>query len=176
MICPRCKKDLGEGLLPARCPSCGQPLSSVAGTSGRERRTQADHARASRKSVEGLSGRGAGKRDRSIGVKRSVRLVVGFAIVVVFCVLVYTVAYRAEIIGGRSVPNVVGWSQTQAENQLASKGFSVGVNEVSSTEQVAGRVVSTNPPVGSRAPKGSTVTIDVVASTEAAQTEEASGE
>lgn len=171
MICPRCKKDLGEGLLPARCPSCGQPLSSVAGSTGRERRAQADHALASRKSVEGLSGRGRGRRDRSQGVKRSVRLVVGFAIVVVFCVLVYTVAYRAEIIGGRSVPNVVGWSQAQAENQLESKGFSVGVNEVSSSEQVAGRVVSTNPPVGSRAPKGSTVTLDVASAGDAAQTE-----
>ncbi len=176
MICPRCSKDLGEGLLPARCPSCGQPLNSVSKSTGKDRRAQADHALASRKSVEGLSGRGAGRRDRSSGVKRSVRLALGFGIVVVFCLLVFTVAYRAEIIGGRSVPNVVGWSQTQAQNQLESKGFSVGVNEVSSTEQVAGRVVSTNPPVGSRAPKGSTVTIDVVASADEAATEEASGE
>lgn len=173
MICPRCSKDLGEGLLPARCPSCGQPLGAA---SGRDARAQADLALASRKSVEGLSGRGAGRRDRSRVVKRSVRLVVGFALVAVFCLAIYAVAYRAELVGGRSVPNVVGWSQTQAENQLMSKGFSVGVNEVSSTDQVAGRVVSTSPMVGSRAPKGSTVTIDVAVTDEAAQTDGAGGQ
>ena len=42
------------------------------------------------------------------------------------------------------------------------------MNEVKSTEQLTGRVISTNPPVGTRADKGSTVTIDVAKNPETA--------
>ncbi len=160
MKCPRCNAELGEGLLPARCPSCGQRLRE----SGKDARAQADRALASRKSVEGLSGMGAGRRSRNSGAKRGLRVFLGFALVVVFCALVFVVGYRAEVFGGRSVPNVVGWSQAQAEAQLEKKGFSVGVNEIESAEQVSGRVVSTTPAVGSRVAPGSTVTLNVAVS------------
>ncbi len=167
MRCPRCSKNLGDGLLPARCPECGLKLSGGAGESMSERRAHADQALASRKSVEGLSGRGAGRVHRGSGTKRTTRIFLGFALVVLFCGLVFFVAYKAEVVGGRSVPNVVGWSQAQATEQLEDKGFVVGTNEVETSEETEGRVITTNPAAGTRAAKGSTVTIDVAVSASA---------
>ena len=82
-------------------------------------------------------------------------------------------AYRAELIGGRTIPNVVGSGTEQATSRLSDKGFNVGVNEVESTEQLTGRVISTNPPAGTRADKGSTVTIDVAKNPETAAANDA---
>ena len=171
MRCPRCSKNLGDGLLPARCPECGLKLSGGAGESMSERRAHADQALASRKSVEGISGRGVGRVHAGSATKRTTRILLGFALVVLFCAIVGFVAYHAEIIGGRSVPNVVGWSQAQATQQLESKGFTVGSNEVETTEQTEGRVISTSPEPGTRADKGSTVTIDVAVSATSAAAE-----
>ena len=82
-------------------------------------------------------------------------------------------AYHAELIGGRTIPNVVGSGSEQATSRLVDKGFNVGVNEVESTEQLTGRVISTNPPAGTRVDKGSTVTIDVAKNPETAPASDA---
>ena len=102
-----------------------------------------------------------GRRDRSQTIKRVARILLAFVLVAVFCVTVAFVAYRAEIIGGRTVPNVVGWSAQSAQSRLEECGFSVGVNEVSSSEQDPGKVVSEAPAAGARIDPGSTVSIDV---------------
>lgn len=162
MKCPHCGADLGQGLLPARCPACGQGLGAKAPrTNLHAARESADRAAASRASVEGLSGRGRGRRDRSQTTKRVARILLAFVLVAVFCVTVAFVAYRAEIIGGRTVPNVVGWSAQSAQSRLEECGFSVGVNEVSSSEQDPGKVVSEVPTASARIDPGSTVSIDV---------------
>lgn len=165
MKCPHCGADLGEGLLPARCPACGRSLGAGASRfNPLAARESADRAAASRRSVEGLSGRGHGRRDRSQTTKRVTRILLAFVLVAVFCAAVAFVAYRAEIIGGRTVPDVVGWSAQSAQTRLEECGFSVGVNEVTSTEQDPGKVVSEAPSAGARVASGSTVTIDVAAS------------
>ena len=59
------------------------------------------------------------------------------------------------------MPNGVGWSAQSAQSRLEECGFSVGVNEVSSSEQDPGKVVSEVPTAGARIDPGSTVSIDV---------------
>lgn len=162
MNCPNCGADLGAGLLPARCPECGKALGE-ASERGRGTRDSAARAAASRANVEGLSGMGRGRIRSGNTVKRVVRVIVGAAIAAAFCVIVYVVAYQAELIGGRSVPNVVGWRAEKAASELETRGFSVATTEVESSEQSEGMVVSTNPPAGTRVEAGGVVTIDVVA-------------
>lgn len=164
MRCPHCGQELGEGLLPARCPSCGKRLSGASSTDAAASRASADRAAASRRSVEGLSGRGAGRRDRSHTAKRVARVLLGFVLVVAFAAAVVFVAWRSEIIGGRTVPDVTGWNSGSATAKLEEKGFSVGTNEVVDASQAAGMVVRETPEPGQRIEPGSTVTIDVVVS------------
>lgn len=176
MRCPRCGRDLGEGLLPARCPSCGQGLSVEDREAGRPGardplhasrsraslgRARAIRAAASRASVEGLSGVGRGRRDSSYLVKRVVRIIVGLALVAGFCGILYVVAYQTELIGGRSVPDVVGWRADRAMDRLRDDGFMPVTTQVPSTSEVEGRVVSTDPGAQARVERGSTVTVGV---------------
>lgn len=156
MKCPKCGKDLGEGLLPARCPSCGANLSPDVG-----HRNGARMAAASRASVEGLSGVGRGRRDRSFTAKQVARLVIGFAVVAAFVGIVYVIAFQMEFIGGKTVPDVVGWRSERAVKEVESAGFEAETNEIDSTAQPEGMVVAAHPGAGTRADAGSTVTLDV---------------
>ena len=167
MKCPHCGRELGEGLLPARCPGCGQGLSANSSRANlRAARESADRAAASRRSVEGLSGRGAGRRDRSHTAKRVGRIILGLVLVTAACAAVVFVAWRAELIGGRTVPDVTGWNQSSATAKLEEKGFSVGVNEVAAEGTAAGVVVSESPRGGERVEAGSTVSIDIATSSD----------
>lgn len=162
MVCPHCGTDLGDGMLPARCPHCGHNFANATdracGASGVSR------AAASRASIEGLSGFGRGRRDTSHLVKRVVRLLVGLALVGVFGSLVYLALYQAQVVGGVIVPDVTGWGADQAAAQLADRGFVSSLVEASSDAQLAGRVVCTNPPAGSRVGRGTSVTVTVATS------------
>jgi serine/threonine-protein kinase len=59
------------------------------------------------------------------------------------------------------VPDVVGMSQSAAANALSSAGFGVSVSQAVSTNANIGKVISQNPPAGSKADQGSTVGITV---------------
>lgn len=59
------------------------------------------------------------------------------------------------------IPNVVGKSQDKAKSELESAGFTVSVNEASSNDVDAGKVMSQSPSGGGTAAKGSTITITV---------------
>ncbi len=63
--------------------------------------------------------------------------------------------------GDVSIPNVVGLNAATASNQLGQAGFAVTTSQQSSTTMAAGNVISTNPTPGTKAAKGSTVTIVV---------------
>jgi serine/threonine-protein kinase len=67
-----------------------------------------------------------------------------------------TVAVEAPI----DVPNVVGQEQTAAQTTLTTAGFQIAVSPVPSN-QPAGTVVATDPAGGTRAPKGSTINMQV---------------
>jgi serine/threonine-protein kinase len=62
--------------------------------------------------------------------------------------------------GGGNVPDVRGKQQNEAAQILIGAGFSMGSTEVVSTEP-PGTVISQNPAAGSRAEKGSTVSVEV---------------
>jgi serine/threonine-protein kinase len=62
---------------------------------------------------------------------------------------------------GVEVPDTVGLSQDSANTSLVSQGFIVNVTESYSDEVTAGNVISQTPDAGSKAPKGSVVTINV---------------
>jgi len=59
------------------------------------------------------------------------------------------------------VPNVVGLTQQQAEDQLENAGFEVQVVEASSSEVPEGSVIQQNPAAETEVVKGTTVTITV---------------
>jgi serine/threonine-protein kinase len=59
------------------------------------------------------------------------------------------------------VPNVVGQDQVAAQNALQAAGFSVQLEPVPDDAVASGKVVSTNPAGGTKAPKGSVVTMRV---------------
>src|SRR5260221_7406228 len=63
--------------------------------------------------------------------------------------------------GRVKVPNVVGLSQTAATNQLQGLGFMVNQVAAPNSTQPSGQVVGQDPPQGTAAAKGSTVTIRV---------------
>jgi serine/threonine-protein kinase len=60
-----------------------------------------------------------------------------------------------------AVPNVVNQDQVAAQNALQAAGFSVQLMPVADNAVAAGKVVSTNPAGGTKAPKGSTVVMNV---------------
>ena len=63
--------------------------------------------------------------------------------------------------GQAAVPNVVGQDAATAGNTLGQAGFKVSTKTQASDTVQAGIVISTNPPAGAKANKGSTVTMIV---------------
>lgn len=68
--------------------------------------------------------------------------------------------YGLELWGGKSVPNVVGETQANAEYMLTEKGLAAHV-EAEPADDAIGRVLSQEPSSGVRLPEGSEVTIVV---------------
>lgn len=71
--------------------------------------------------------------------------------------------YENEYWGGKTVPDVVGKTETEARSTLSPLGFSVTVNEVLSDDNV-GKVVSMDPQAGTRTGDDLAVTITVAVS------------
>lgn len=69
-------------------------------------------------------------------------------------------SYVLEVWGGRTVPDVTGQPQAEAQLALEAKGFSVTV-ESRPTDDAPGTALATNPPAGSRMDAGSPVTVYV---------------
>ena len=68
--------------------------------------------------------------------------------------------YENEYWGGKTVPDVVGKTETEARSTLSPLGFSITVNEVLSDDNV-GKVVSMDPAAGTRTGDDLSVTITV---------------
>ncbi|MCI8418650.1 MAG: Stk1 family PASTA domain-containing Ser/Thr kinase [Lachnospiraceae bacterium] len=69
-----------------------------------------------------------------------------------------------DICGGndqQEVPNVVGVSESEARKALTDAGFTVDVRESYHDSVAAGKVISASPSVGSKAAKGSVVTLEL---------------
>jgi serine/threonine-protein kinase len=68
--------------------------------------------------------------------------------------------YENEYWGGKTVPDVVGKTETEARSTLSPLGFSITVNEVLSDDNV-GKVISMDPAAGTRTGDDLSVTITV---------------
>ncbi|WP_443741900.1 PASTA domain-containing protein [Tractidigestivibacter sp.] len=68
--------------------------------------------------------------------------------------------YENEYWGGKTLPDVVGKTETEARSTLSPLGFSVNVNEVLSDDNV-GKVISMDPVAGTRTGDDLSVTITV---------------
>lgn len=69
-----------------------------------------------------------------------------------------------DICGGseeQEVPGVTGITESEARNTLTAAGFTVDVREAYSDTVAAGKVISTSPKAGSKAAKGSVVTLEL---------------
>lgn len=88
-----------------------------------------------------------------------------FAVVIVALLLLVAaggaaLAYHYELWGGKSVPDVTGLPQAEAEAVLVEQGFTVRVLEVKS-DDTEGIVLVTDPGANSRQTEGAQVTINV---------------
>ena len=68
--------------------------------------------------------------------------------------------YESEYWGGKTLPDVVGKTETEARSTLSPLGFAVSVNEVPSDDNV-GKVISMSPAAGTRTGDDLSVTITV---------------
>ena len=68
--------------------------------------------------------------------------------------------YENEYWGGKTVPDVVGKTETEARSTLSPLGFNVTVNDVLADDNV-GKVISMDPAAGTRTDEGLSVTLTV---------------
>lgn len=154
MLCPWCGHDLGDGILPARCPACAHnlanPTDAPGGAEGARR------AAASRAEVAGV----AEVRRSSPVAHRTRRLAVAGMAAAAFVVLAALLGWWLELWGGHAATDVVGWQLERACRELEAEGFSV-----ETTEELAdgpeGLVTSMDPAPGARLAEGSVVRLGV---------------
>ena len=152
MRCPYCGHDLSGSVLPARCPYCHRYLSpSKRDASEVEGARKAEERR---REVEGL-----------VGSKRYRRVGSGSFLVALFIVLLSLAAFVGigmylGLLGSIHVPDVNGWIEERALDELRSDGFTVAeVDQVS--DQPEGYVIDVSPEAGSLQSRGSLVTISI---------------
>lgn len=152
MRCPHCGRDLSGSVLPARCPYCHRYLSPAKAAA-----SEADAARKAeerRREVEGLVG---SKRYRRVG---SGSFLVALVIVLLSLGAFVGIGMYLGLLGSIHVPDVNGWIEERALDELRSDGFSVAeVDQVS--DQPEGYVVGVSPDAGSLQSRGSLVTISI---------------
>ncbi len=123
-------------------------VSEPVGHDRRSKRTKRAHA-ASRKA------RNAEQRSS----RMHTRLVIACAVAGALAIIAVAVGtYALEMWGGRTVPNVKGISQTNAEAQLAERGFKTKV-ETAPSDTVQGHVIDVKPAPGTRVDSDSEITV-----------------
>lgn len=166
MRCQNCKRELGEGLLPARCPHCGQsPLKANPKDETAARKNLDDivrHTRIAQMKREtpqhvARTSRTA-KNTAETSKKRAKMMILGFGGVVG---VVLVIALISFIGFGPHVPDVVGWQEDRAKTTLEQTGYNVERTEEFSQTIDANHVVSTDPSALAFCPKGSSVKMSV---------------
>lgn len=166
MRCQNCKRELGEGLLPARCPHCGQsPIKENARASSKSQKNIdqiISNTRISKMKKDDM--RNAAKQSRVAkkaaddSRKRAKIALLIIGIVAAVFVLFLFVSFIGT---GPHIPNVVGWQEARAKTTLEASGYTVERSEEISQTVNAGMVIKTDPPAWSFAPKGTSVTMTV---------------
>lgn len=144
----------GVGISPWRLHTLGRDrLMSISEPEGHDR-----------KSRKARKARQASQRVRSESVRKSrkrLSVVTGFIIAAIIAGAAgAAISYVYELWGGKTIPYVVGVSQTNATEQLENKGLKVTIETVPS-DTVDGRVVGIEPAEGERVDEGSEVKLIV---------------
>lgn len=125
-------------------------------------RSSANDAQRLRKSVEGLTGIGAGSRNKVHTSKRVGRILLGLVLAALFCGALYLVAWKAEFIGGKTVPDIEGYAVSRAEQVLQKSGFTnISQTQTQTDEVQEGIVLSVNPSPGARIEPSDQVVLEV---------------
>lgn len=165
MLCPHCGHNFGEGMLPARCPDCGRPpvQNTEVDTFGAQ---GAKRAAASREQARGISHVGSEYEEKrkklsffSVTKHAGLGALALAAVAVLVCAVVF-LGWHVELWGGRGLEDMTGWSAVRAEKHLRDLGYEVALAEEYS-DQNQGAVVGQDPAAGSRAEKGSLVTLKI---------------
>lgn len=156
MKCPQCGRDLGHGMLPARCPACGANLASPKSSI----RTQS--AADTRRGVEGLTGIGKGNRQNR--TRHILQGLLALVLVISFIGLLWFAFRGFRSPDDLTVPDVVGWRLERAQEELEEAGYAVTVSEQVSTTSESGLVLEQNPRAGTRAAEGTSVELLVARS------------
>ena len=151
MRCPKCRKELGDGMLPACCPHCGANLAAGVDTrrSAREARRVASSYAAQQPDIPRRSGGG-----------NIARAFVAILLVGIAAALVSFVLYENEMWGGRSIPDVVGMRVERATEELAASGFTTTV-ETRKDDGQPGLVLEQSPAPGDRMAEGTQIKLFV---------------
>ncbi|MBQ3282844.1 MAG: PASTA domain-containing protein [Atopobiaceae bacterium] len=149
MRCPKCHVDLGEGMLPARCPECGANLAVGANTH--------EAAAGARRTTASYAGNDIPRRS---GGGNIIRALVAILLVAIAGVLASFVLYQLEFWGGRTLPDVCGMRLELANAELEAAGFTSRV-ETRKDDGQAGIVLEMSPAAGDRMADGTQVLLYV---------------
>lgn len=131
----------------------GDAMRSVSDPVGHDRRSRR------RKRARDASRKARGTEQRN--TRKRTRLVIACVVAGVLGIVALAAGtYALELWGGRSVPNVKGISQSNAETLLADRGFKATV-ETAPSDTVEGHVIDVKPAPGTRVDNGSQITIVV---------------
>lgn len=166
MRCQNCKRELGDGLLPARCPHCGQsPLKTNPKNETAARKNLRDivsHTRIAQMKREApqqaARASRTAKNTAENSKKRAKMMIIGFGAV---AGAVFIIALISFIGFGPHVPDVVGWQADRAKTTLEQTGYTVERTEEFSQTIDADHVVSTDPSALAFCPEGSSVKMAV---------------
>ncbi|MDY4522468.1 MAG: PASTA domain-containing protein [Atopobium sp.] len=151
MLCPNCSHDLGDGILPVRCPECGHSLANLSDAPG---------------VVEGA--KRAAERKKLLRGSATIEHVrhpwdghgkaFGIGIFLLALVIICFMLWHLQACGGVSPNNVVGWRLERAQAALEQKGFKVEVTEEFDDGE-PGFVLSMNPDSNARLAPGTAITL-----------------
>ena len=151
MLCPKCGVDLGEGMLPARCPACGHNLSDTSSEAEGARR-----AAERKQDVRGL----VNMPGRNSGFNLALRALFALVLVAAFVGIIAFVLWHLEIFGGSTVPDVMGWRLDRATEELERDGFNV-TSVTAKDDGIPGLVIGIDPAAGKRIEEGASIELTI---------------
>ncbi len=165
MRCQNCKRELGDGLLPARCPHCGQSPRKESPHGSRRSKRNLDqivsHTRISKMQKDNVDAwkiSRVAKKAADDSKKRAkiLLLFIGFVAALFAAFVLFSYSCTTP-----QVPDVVGWQEARAKTALEEAGYNVERTEETSQTINAGMIIKTDPPASTHAARGTNVTMTV---------------
>lgn len=165
MRCQNCKRELGDGLLPARCPHCGQsPRKANLHTSRRSQMNLdqiVSHTHISKMQKSDEKAQNTSRVAKKAADDSKKRAKFALIIIGIVAALFAVIALVSFFETAPHVPDVIGWQEKRAKTTLEEAGYNVERTEEVSQTINAGMVIKTDPPASMYAPKGTNVTMTI---------------